>query len=132
MHPEFSKFVVADHVEVLRRDARARRGTPNRPVADTRDVELRLCRVSDDPQLEALAVLEGRPLPYGRLVVAAVRGCIVAAAPLAGGYTLRDPFARTEHIVKLLEVRVEQLRQPPQRRWLIPRAFGMVRRSSHA
>ena len=132
MHPEFSKFVVADHVAVLQRNACRTPRAAAKPAVDTRDVELRLCRVSDDPQLEALAVLEGRPLPYGRLVVASVRGCIVAAAPLAGGYTLRDPFARTEHIVKLLEVRTEQLREPPQRRWLRPRAFGMVRRSSHA
>ena len=132
MHPEFSKFVVADHIAVLRRDARVVRRATNRQVSDTRDVELRLCRPADDPQLEALAVLEGRPLPYGRLVVATIRGCIVAAAPIAGGYTLRDPFARTEHLVKLLEVRVAQLREPAQRRRLIPRTFGLVRRSSHA
>jgi hypothetical protein len=132
MHPEFSKFVVADHLEVLRRDARHVRGMTNRPVVDTRDLELRLCRVADDHQLEHLAELEGRPLPHGRFVVGVVRGSIVAALPLAGGPTLRDPFARTEHIVKLLEVRAEQLREPVQRRGLIPRYVGMIRGSTHA
>ena len=51
---------------MLQRDAtRYVRAIQRKPAADTRDVELRLCRVSDDPELERLAELEGRPVPAG-------------------------------------------------------------------
>jgi hypothetical protein len=132
IHPEFMQFRAAEHVEQLRRDARHVRGMTRRPIVDTQDVELRLCRVADDPQLDRLAELEGRPVPHGRFVVAAVRGRIVAALPLAGGTPLRDPFARTEHLLRLLEVRAEQLREPAPRRSLIPRYVSLIRGSTHA
>jgi hypothetical protein len=132
IHPEFMQFRAAEHLEELRRDARHVRGMTRRPVVDTQDVELRLCRVSDDPQLDRLAELEGRPTPHGRFVLAVVRGRIVAALPLMGGAPLRDPFARTEHIVRLLEVRAEQLREPAPRRSLIPRYVSLIRGSTHA
>jgi hypothetical protein len=77
---------------------------------DDEDVQLRLCRVGDDPALEGLADLENRPLPPGRFVVAVVRGRMVAALPLEGGAPLADPFERTEHLLPLLELRAEQVR----------------------
>jgi hypothetical protein len=132
IHPEFSKILAADHVEWLRRDARVVRGARRRPVADTSDVELRLCRIADDPQLEQLAALEGRPVPFGRLVVAVIRGRIVAALPLSGGPALRDPFTRTEHLMPLLELRAAQLREPEPRRRFIPRYVSLMRGSIHA
>jgi hypothetical protein len=132
IHPEFMKLRAAEHVEALRRDARRGPGTRRRPVIDTRDVELRLCRVADDPQLDRLAELEGRPTPHGRFVVAAVRGRILAALPLMGGPPLRDPFARTEHLLRLLEVRAEQLREPAPRRSFVPRYVSLIRGSTHA
>lgn len=132
IHPEFMKILAADHVNELRRDARFVRGSRPRPVVDTQDVELRLCRVADDPQLERLAELSERPLPYGRLVIAATRGQIVAALPLAGGPALRDPFARTAHLMPLLELRAAQLRDPEPRRGLVPRYVSLMRGSIHA
>lgn len=132
IHPEFMRFRAAEHIETLRRDARRVRGMTRRPIIDTRDVELRLCRVADDPQLDLLAELEGRPTPHGRFVVAVVRGRIVAALPLMGGAPLRDPFARTEHLLRLLEVRAKQLREPASRRSLIPRYVSLIRGSTHA
>jgi hypothetical protein len=131
IHPEFTKILATDHVEQLRKDARIVRATP-RPVVDTQDVELRLCRIADDPQLERLAALAERPLPHGRLVIAATSGQIVAALPLAGGPALRDPFARTAHLMPLLELRAEQLRDPEPRRWFIPRYVSLMRGSIHA
>jgi hypothetical protein len=128
IHPEFSKILAAEHVEQLRRDARANGDGAKRPTTDTRDVELRLCRVADDPELELLAELEGRAVPAGRLVVAVIRGRIVAALPLAGGNALRDPFARTEHLVPLLELRAAQLRDREPRRSFIPRYVSLMRR----
>jgi hypothetical protein len=137
IHPEFTRILAADHVERLRRDARVVRGLRRRPAVDTRDVELRLCRVADDRRLEELSQLEGRPVPYGRLVVAVVRGRIVAALPLSGGRALRDPFAKTEQLMPLLELRAAQLRDPEPRRPLsllgvIPRYVSLMRGSIHA
>jgi hypothetical protein len=132
IHPEFEKILAADHVEQLRRDARVVHGSKKRPPVDTQDVELRLCRIADDPHLERLAELEGRPVPVGRLVVAVIRGRIVAALPLAGRHGLRDPFTRTEHLMPLLELRAAQLREPEPRRGLIPRYVSLVRGSLHA
>jgi hypothetical protein len=132
IHPEFTKILANDRLEQLRRDARVVRGFRPRPVADTRDVELRLCRIADDPQLERLAALAERPLPSGRLVIAASAGQIVAALPLAGGPALRDPFARTAHLMPLLELRAAQLRDPEPRRRLIPRYVSLMRGSIHA
>lgn len=129
-HPEVMRMLVNDHIETLRRDAtrpvarRRRRSAP-----DTRDVSLRLCRVSDDPQLERLAALDGRPVPFGRLVVADVRGQLVAALPLGGGAPLADPFTATAHILPLLELRAAQLREPEPRRRLIPH-LGLLRRTA--
>jgi hypothetical protein len=131
IHPEFTKVLVRDHLERLRRDARVVRGLRKRPVADTRDVELRLCRVADDPELDRLGQLEGRPVPFGRFVVAVIKGRIVAALPLAGGPALRDPFTKTEHLLPLLELRAAQLRSPEPRR-LIPRYVSLMRGSIHA
>jgi hypothetical protein len=133
MHPEIMRIMAAEHVKVLQHDAaRPVRPTRRRPAADTRDVELRLCRVSDDPELERLAELEGREVPAGRLVIAAIRGCIVAALPVAGGRAIADPFTRTAHIVPLLELRAAQLREPELRRGLLPRYVGLIRGSSQA
>jgi hypothetical protein len=131
-HPDFTKMMVRDHLEQLRRDARVVRGRASTPAVDTNDVELRLCRVSDDRDLDRLAELDGRPVPYGRMVVAAVGGRVVAALPLAGGQALRDPFARTAHLLPLLELRAAQLREPEPRRRLIPRYVNLMRGSIHA
>jgi hypothetical protein len=130
IHPEFMKILAADHLDELRRDALVVRA--HRPAADTGDVELRLCRVADDLQLERLAELAERPLPEGRLVVAATRGEIVAALPLAGGPALRDPFAKTAHLMPLLELRAAQLRDPEPHRWFLPRYVSLMRGSIHA
>jgi hypothetical protein len=132
IHPEFTKILANDHLDRLRRDARVVRRLHKRPLADTRDVELRLCRVADDPQLEQLAALEGRPVPFGRLVVGVIRGRIVAAVPLGAGQALRDPFARTEQLMPLLELRAAQLRDPEPRRGLVPRYVSLMRGSIHA
>ncbi len=132
MHPEFTKILAHDHLEQLQRDARVVRRTAKRSAIDTFDVELRLCRAADDDQLDELSALAERPLPNGRLVVATVRGRIVAAVPLAGGHPLRDPFVRTAHVMPVLELRAVQLRGPEPRRALIPRYVSLIRGSIHA
>jgi len=69
----------------------------------------RLCSVHDDDALDRLAVLEGRPAPQGRFVVAEVGGTVVAALPLGRGAPLADPFRATAHLLPLLELRAAQL-----------------------
>jgi hypothetical protein len=131
-HPEIMRFLVAQHVEELRRAARPIHVTATPAATDLTDIELRLCRVGDDPALEQLAALAEQALPAGRLVIAAVDGRIVAALPLAGGSPLTDPFVRTAHLRPLLELRAAQLREPEPRHGLIPRSFSLIRGSTHA
>lgn len=113
----FRQMYTADRLDTLRRAGlhRAAAAPPAAAVLENTGVELRLCRASDDPALERLAALAERPLPFGRLVVALVDGSLVAALPLAGGCALRDPFVRTAHLMGLLELRAQQLRQPAPR-----------------
>jgi hypothetical protein len=131
-HSFIMRYLVAEHVDELRRAARPV-VRPSRPAAaDLADVELRLCRVGDDPALEQLAALAERPLPFGRCVVALVNGRLVAALPLAGGRMLTDPFVKTAHLRPLLELRAAQLREPERRRRLLPRYVNLIRGSTQA
>jgi hypothetical protein len=112
MHPEIEKFLVDDHVETLRRDARrpARRPVPSHD--DLSRIELRLCRVGDDEALEELAQLNERPLPAGSFVLALVDDRLVAARSLTTGAVLTDPFERTAHLRRLLALRAAQILDP--------------------
>ena len=120
------------------RDAEARRtaagSAPTRstPAVDVSEIDLRLCKASDDAELEYLAALSEQPLAPGRFVVAIVDGRIAAALPLAGGPALADPFVRTAHLQRLLELRAAQLRQPEPRRSFVPRYVSLIRGSTHA
>ena len=132
LHPEITRQLVDDHVELLQRDARRFKRSAARPAVDTSGIELRLCRSDDDPALERLAALAERALPEGRLILATVCGQIVAALPLAGGSAVRDPFVPTSHLLPLLQMRATQLRQAePRRRW-VPRYMSLIRGSTHA
>ena len=73
MHPEFLQMTLHDHQRDL--DQRTRFTYTGESFSEPRDenqdaVELRLCRVDDDPALDRLAMLEGRPAPAGRYVIA--------------------------------------------------------------
>jgi hypothetical protein len=136
-HPEIMRFLVKEHLDALQRAARPPLPGPHATVTEPAGIELRLCRVADDPELEELAVLAERPLPSGRFIVAVVDGRLVAALPLAGGHVLADPFVRTAHLLPLLELRAAQLREPVGRRSLLPRAVidryvNLIRGSIHA
>lgn len=121
----FRQMVINDRVDSLRTAARRPDRMQVEQPVEMSEIELRLCRPSDDPALERIAALSEQPLPFGRLVVALVNGALVAALPLGGGCVLRDPFAKTVHLLPLLELRANQLRQPePRRAW----ATRLVRR----
>ena len=114
MHPQFRIDLLHDRQHQLELDIRrtnllGRRAEPA-PITDD-GVALRLCSVHDDAALERPAVLEGRVVPSGRLVLAEVNGTIVAALPLSGGAVLADPFRPTAHLLPLLRLRASQLEQ---------------------
>jgi hypothetical protein len=112
MHPDIQRLMVDDHIAILRRDAQ--RPIRRTPVVreDTMDIELRLCRHSDNEALADLAALSERELPAGSFVLALANGKLIAAQPIDGGPVLSDPFARTVHLRRLLEVRAAQIREP--------------------
>jgi hypothetical protein len=133
VHPEIMRLLATERERTLREAARRTAPSPaGGPAVDVAEIELRLCRVSDDPALERLAELDGQPAPRGRFVVAIVDGRLQAALPLAGGALLADPFVPTAHLRRLLEVRAAQLRQPEPRRGLLPRYVSLIRGSTHA
>jgi len=117
MHPEFTMFIAGERIEQLRNDAARRRVQPTAHPLDESAVQIRLCRVGDDPALERLAALDSKTLPPGRFVVAEVDGRLTAALPLAGGPPIRDPFVRTTHLIPLLELRAAQIGPLNRRTW---------------
>jgi hypothetical protein len=121
----FRQMMMNDRMGALRNAGRRPRRVDVEQRTELSEIELRLCRASDDPALDRLAELSEQPVPFGRLVVALVNGSLVAALPLGGGCTLRDPFAKTVHLIPLLELRAKQLRQrEPHGGW----AARLVRR----
>lgn len=117
---EVRRMIMEDRIATLRRAARPRKRVDEIAV-ESPDIELRLCKPADDPAIDRLAELAELPVPFGRLVVALIDGKLVAALPLSGGDILRDPFEKTAHLVHLLEVRAEQLRERASRQALVPR-----------
>jgi len=117
---EVRRIMMEDRIATLRRSARPRKRTE--PVrVESPDIELRMCKPEDDPEIDRLAALSEVAVPHGRLVVALVDGRLVAALPLNGEPVVRDPFVKTAHLVHLLEVRAEQLLEPVRRHALVPR-----------
>jgi hypothetical protein len=132
MHPDFLQMTLHDHQRDLEERVRAaylRQSVPEPQPGNQEAVVLRLCRVADDEALERLALLEGRPAPAGRYVVAEVDGIVVAAVSLFSGSVMADPFESTAHLLPLLELRAAQL-APEARRsrrlplWSSVRAWG--------
>jgi len=113
-HPEFRQLLLHEHQLKIDRGARLaylhHQDAVEPPAPTHEPVVLRLCCVHDDAAIERLAVLEGRPAPKGRFVVAEVGGIVVAALPVGGGEALADPFRATAHLLPLLELRAQQLR----------------------
>lgn len=76
---------------------------------DTPDITIRRAVAADARAIERVAALDSATAPEGKLVVAEVDGCLVAAVPLDGGRPVADPFRPTAEILRLLELRVAQL-----------------------
>jgi hypothetical protein len=72
-------------------------------------ITLRLSDPSEEPAIERLGELSGRPIPAGRYLVADVDGQIWAALPLSGGEPVADPFLPALEVKGLLSLRAAQL-----------------------
>ncbi len=75
------------------------------------DITIRSSRPADASELNRLAALDSQRLPAGDLLVAEVRGEIVAAYDPAAARAIADPFQRTADVVSLLKLRATGARE---------------------
>src|SRR3954471_16764618 len=111
MHPFLQAQLAALHENDLRAEveaARARTRAASRPEQPA-DVVIRRATSSDGPALAALSALDSAPMPFGPALVAEVAGVPRAVLPLDGGRAFGDPFARTDELVAVLQLRVAQI-----------------------
>jgi hypothetical protein len=118
MHPFLQAQLATLHNEDLRAEAARARGRSIPSGAKGRDarrapadVVIRRATASDGPALAALAALDAAPLPLGPSLVAEVAGVPSAVLPLDGGHSFADPFAPTDELVALLELRAAQIKR---------------------
>jgi hypothetical protein len=113
MHPFLQAQLAALHENDVRAEveaarARTRAAAPSQELAD---VVIRQTTSADGPALAALSALDSAPMPLGRALVAEVAGSPRAVLPLDGGRSFGDPFAQTDSLVALLELRAAQIRR---------------------
>jgi hypothetical protein len=79
------------------------------PTGMNDSLTVRPATPEDALALVRLAQLDDAPVPGGELIVAEVRGELVAAVPAGGGRAIADPFRPTADVVSLLELRAAQV-----------------------
>ena len=72
-------------------------------------IVIRYSERGDERALARLAGRDSRPVPAGALLVAEADGDLRAALPLDGKGAVSDPFHRSAELVRLLELRRDQL-----------------------
>lgn len=86
------------------------------------NIVIRLARPEDTAALRRLGDLEGRTLPAGDVLVAAIDGRILAAVGMTAGDVVSDPFEHTAKLVaRLTDARSRLLGESPPRRGLLAR-----------
>src|SRR3954471_5273393 len=136
MHPYLQAQLAALHQSDLQAEAAAVRGSRGSRNAKTlggqpAEVVIRRTTAADGPALAALSALDSAPMPLGPALVAEVAGVPRAVLPIDGGNAFGDPFARTDELVALLELRAAQVRheeEPEHERrgrlgWMSPAAL---------
>jgi hypothetical protein len=94
-------------------------------------IMIRLARREDEPALRAIAQRDSSRLPHGRMLVAQVGSEIRAATSIETQETVADPFHPTSELVRMLSLRLAQLRgSTPQPHGLLGRVIGGRRRSA--
>jgi hypothetical protein len=101
-------------------------------TTDPNALTIREAQAADEAALRELAALDSSRVPAGRLLVAEIDGELQAAAPLAGGPAIADPFRPTETLVSLLQLRAAQLRTLARRRESSWRRRRLVARAADA
>jgi hypothetical protein len=120
VNPFLSNELAGERIRDIRDEAdRTGRGRAGKS-AEKRDrlvgVTVRRFADRDINAIRWLAALDDKPIPIGGVLVAEVRGQLVAALPLDGGEALADPFTPTADIVALLRLRARQLRKSSRQR----------------
>src|SRR5256714_373649 len=111
MHPFLQAQLAALHQNDLQAEATAasrhrdRYADGTAAKAQPAEVVIRRSTAADGPALAALSALDSAAMPFGPALVAEVAGVPRAVLPLDGGRAFGDPFARTEELVALLELR---------------------------
>jgi hypothetical protein len=134
MHPYLQAQLAALHQGDLQANAAAARGSSRASRAERvraahpNEVVIRRATEADGPALAALSALDSAPMPFGPALVAEVAGVPRAVLPLDGGRAFADPFARSDELVALLELRAAQIRREPARShrrlgWMAPAAL---------
>jgi hypothetical protein len=84
---------------------------------------IRLAHADEDLDLRRLADLDDAPPLRGEVLIALVDGEPVAAASLADGRAIANPFLPTADLLAMLSLRARQLgrKGAPWRRWRVPR-----------
>jgi hypothetical protein len=85
-------------------------------MSQSSTILLQRATAADDAVLATLAQLDSARPIAGPALLAYVGGRAVAAASLADGRIVADPFVDTRHAVRLLQVRHATLAERPARR----------------
>jgi hypothetical protein len=75
----------------------------------TESVTTRLATRADVPTIARLAELDSGHVPRGRVLLAEVRGSVVAAISLETGAVFADPFVSTAGVVKNLRAKAAEM-----------------------
>lgn len=103
----------------------------------TDPVTIRPATRADRPALASLAELDSGRVPRGRVLLAELRGTVVAAISLESGELFADPFVSTADVVKDLQAKAAELkladdpepgRRGTSRSSLVARVRGVRRR----
>jgi hypothetical protein len=76
----------------------------------TDPVTIRPARQADLPAVASLAQLDSARVPRGRVLLAELRGSVVAAISLESGELFADPFVSTADVVKDLRAKAAEVR----------------------
>ena len=111
MHPYVMHTIAnARQLELLEEARKRGLAEAARRPAPRPEVTVRFARDTDAPVLDRLAALSERPVPEGIVLVASVRGEVIAAAAVEGGPAIHDPFRRTADAVSQICNRAKDLR----------------------
>ena len=113
MHP-YVMYTIAHtrQLELLEDAHRRRLAEEARRPAPGPEITVRFAHDTDALALDRLAVLSERPVPQGTLLVASVRGEVIAAAAVEGGPAIYDPFRRTADALSQICSLAKSIRGP--------------------